>query len=170
MRTYGLLEEYYTEARRQGILFFQYDPEEPPHVYLDGDDLKVIFKDHILQMNIAVKPDALVLSAGMRATETAELSSIMKLSRNNEGYFMEAHVKLRPVDMASEGVFVCGTAHSPKLITEAVSQAMARFGPGRCISVTGPSDPFPLSLPRWTRSTALHAWYASVCARGGSPE
>jgi outer membrane receptor for ferrienterochelin and colicins len=61
----------------------------------------------------------------MRAAETEELASIMKLSRSSEGYFMEAHVKLRPVDMASEGVFVCGTAHSPKLITESVSQAMA---------------------------------------------
>jgi len=125
MRTYGLLEKYYTDARRQGILFFQVEPGDPPQVTADGGDLKVVFKDHILQAPLSVKPDALVLSAGMRANDTGELASIMKLTRNSEGYFMEAHVKLRPVDMANEGVFVCGTAHGPKLITESVSQAMA---------------------------------------------
>jgi heterodisulfide reductase subunit A-like polyferredoxin len=61
----------------------------------------------------------------MRAEDTEELASILKVSRNQDGYFMEAHVKLRPVDMASEGIFVCGTAHGPKLISESVSQAMA---------------------------------------------
>jgi len=66
-----------------------------------------------------------VLSAGMVAEDTEELSSILKLPRNEEGYFIEAHVKLRPVDLANEGVFLCGTAHGPKLISEAVSQAFA---------------------------------------------
>ena len=65
------------------------------------------------------------LSAGLRAADTNELASILKLPRNEEGYFMEAHVKLRPVEMANQGVFVCGTAHSPKLISETISQAMA---------------------------------------------
>jgi heterodisulfide reductase subunit A-like polyferredoxin len=61
----------------------------------------------------------------MRPADTEELASIMKLARNGDGYFMEAHVKLRPVDMASEGVYVCGTAHGPKLISESIAQAMA---------------------------------------------
>jgi heterodisulfide reductase subunit A-like polyferredoxin len=61
----------------------------------------------------------------MRAEDTEELASIIKLARNQDGYFMEAHVKLRPVDMASDGIFVCGTAHSPKLISESISQSMA---------------------------------------------
>ncbi len=61
----------------------------------------------------------------MRAEDTEELSSILKLARNQDGYFMEAHVKLRPVDMASDAIFVCGTAHSPKLVSESISQAMA---------------------------------------------
>jgi heterodisulfide reductase subunit A-like polyferredoxin len=65
------------------------------------------------------------LSAGMVAEDTEEMSQIMKLNRNPEGYFIEAHVKLRPVDMPSDGVFLCGTAHAPKLITEAISQAQA---------------------------------------------
>jgi heterodisulfide reductase subunit A-like polyferredoxin len=57
------------------------------------------------------------------AADTANLSNIMKLNRNPEGFFLEAHVKLRPVDMGSEGVFLCGTAHGPKLISEAIAQA-----------------------------------------------
>ena len=61
----------------------------------------------------------------MVAGDTEELASIMKLARNAEGYFMEAHVKLRPVDMATEGIFVCGTAHSPKLLSETIAQALA---------------------------------------------
>jgi heterodisulfide reductase subunit A-like polyferredoxin len=61
----------------------------------------------------------------MRAEDTEELASILKVARSHDGYFMEAHVKLRPVDMVNEGIFVCGTAHSPKLISETISQANA---------------------------------------------
>jgi heterodisulfide reductase subunit A-like polyferredoxin len=74
---------------------------------------------------LSVGTDLLILSAGMEAEDTEELSSIVKLARTPEGYFMEAHVKLRPVDMATEGIFVCGTAHSPKLISESIAQAYA---------------------------------------------
>ncbi|MCF8062123.1 MAG: FAD-dependent oxidoreductase, partial [Deltaproteobacteria bacterium] len=125
MRTYGMLEQYYTEARRRGVLFFQFEPDRPPRVETENGGLRVVFRDHILDREIALEPDALVLSAGMRAADTEELSSILKLARNADNYFMEAHVKLRPVDMATEGVFVCGTAHSPKLVSEALGQAMA---------------------------------------------
>jgi len=125
IRTYGLLEDYYREARRQGVLFFRYQAEEPPRVETSGEDLSVTLKDHVLQREIKLPVDLLALSAGVRPEDTGELASILKLARNQEGYFMEAHVKLRPVDMTSEGIFVCGTAHSPKLITESICQAMA---------------------------------------------
>jgi heterodisulfide reductase subunit A-like polyferredoxin len=125
IRTYGELEYYYREARRQGVLFFRFDKDDPPRVESTDQGLQVILKDHILQKDIRISADLLVLSAGMRAEDTEELASILKVPRDQDGYFMEAHVKLRPVDMASEGVFVCGTAHSPKLISESVSQAMA---------------------------------------------
>ena len=69
--------------------------------------------------------DLLVLSAGVAAEDTEALSRVMKLNRNTEGFFMEAHVKLRPVDMPSEGIFLCGTAHGPKLISETIAQAQA---------------------------------------------
>jgi len=125
IRTYGLLEEYYTEARRQGVLFFRYDAEDPPQVESAKAGMQVTFSDHILGRKLRVQADLLALSAGMQAEDTEELASILKLARNPEGYFMEAHVKLRPVDMATEGVFVCGTAHGPKLISETIAQAQA---------------------------------------------
>jgi heterodisulfide reductase subunit A-like polyferredoxin len=125
IRTYGLLEDYYTEARKQGVLFCRFDPEDPPTVESSEDGIMVTFKDHVLNSDLRVSADLLALSAGMVAEDTEELASIVKLARNAEGHFMEAHVKLRPVDMATEGVFVCGTAHSPKLLTESISQALA---------------------------------------------
>jgi heterodisulfide reductase subunit A-like polyferredoxin len=72
-----------------------------------------------------VDADLLALSAGLVPSDTEELSSIVKLARTPEGHFMEAHVKLRPVDMATEGLFICGTAHSPQLINESIGQAHA---------------------------------------------
>ena len=125
IRTYGLLEDYYTEARRQGVFFFRFDPEDPPMAEAAKDGIDVTFTDHVLNRKLKVSTDLLVLSAGMEAEDTEELSSIVKLARTPEGYFMEAHVKLRPVDMATEGIFVCGTAHSPKLISESIAQAYA---------------------------------------------
>ena len=125
IRTYGLMEDYYTEARKQGILFFQYDPDTPPVVEKSNEDLLVTFDDPMLGQRLQVRADMLALSAGVVAEDTEDLASILKLARNSEGHFVEAHVKLRPVDMATEGIFLCGTAHSPKLITESISQALA---------------------------------------------
>ena len=125
IRTYGFYEDFYREARRQGVLFFRFDKDEPPEVSKEGDDLVITFRDHVLERDIKIKSDCLVLSAGMRPSDTEELASILKVARNQDGYFMEAHVKLRPVDMASDGIFVCGTAHGPKTISESISQAMA---------------------------------------------
>jgi len=125
IRTYGLLEDYYTEARKKGVLFFRYDPEDPPVAESSEKGVMVTFKDHVLGRYLQVEADLLALSAGMVAEDTEELASIVKLARNAEGHFMEAHVKLKPVDMATEGIFVCGTAHSPKLLSEAIAQALA---------------------------------------------
>ncbi|MBW1862365.1 MAG: FAD-dependent oxidoreductase, partial [Deltaproteobacteria bacterium] len=125
MRMYGLLEDYYTEARQEGIIFCRFDKDSPPAVEITDDALMVTFRDHILQRDIRVPADRLVLSAGMIPEDTEELASILKLPRDEDGYFIEAHVKLRPVDLANEGIFLCGTAHSPKLISETISQALA---------------------------------------------
>jgi len=125
IRTYGLLEDYYRQAREKGILFPRFDAGTPPEVASGDNGLMVTFKDTALQRTFRTHADLVVLSTGMRAQDTEELSSILKLGRNEDGYFMEAHVKLRPVDMAGDGIFVCGTAHSPKLISEAITQAHA---------------------------------------------
>ena len=125
IRTYGLLEDYYTEARKKGVFFFRFDAEDPPVVESSADGVEVTFSDHILNCKVKTSADIVALSAGMQAEDTEELSSIIKLARTQEGYFMEAHVKLRPVDMATEGIFVCGTAHSPKLLSETIAQAYA---------------------------------------------
>jgi heterodisulfide reductase subunit A-like polyferredoxin len=125
IRTYGLLEDYYTEARRLGVMFFRFTPENMPQVVADDEGLAVEFHDHILCKKLRIYTDCLALSAGMDAEDTEELASIMKLARNTEGFFMEAHVKLRPVEMPTEGIFLCGTAHSPKLLSETIAQSMA---------------------------------------------
>jgi heterodisulfide reductase subunit A-like polyferredoxin len=125
IRTYGLMEDYYKEAREQGVLFCRFDPQNPPQAELTANGVQVTFTDHILGRPLQVEADLLALSAGMVASDTEELASIVKLARTAEGHFMEAHVKLRPVDMATEGIFVCGTAHSPKLLPESIAQAYA---------------------------------------------
>ncbi|MFW6082298.1 MAG: FAD-dependent oxidoreductase, partial [Desulfosalsimonas sp.] len=125
IRTYGMLEDYYTEARKLGVMFFRFDPENPPVVNSEGNGVNVEFTDHILRRKISVDADMLVLSAGVEAEDTEELSNIMKLNRNPENFFIEAHVKLRPVEMGTEGIFLCGTAHGPKLVSESIAQAMA---------------------------------------------
>ncbi|MBA2882849.1 heterodisulfide reductase subunit A-like polyferredoxin [Desulfosalsimonas propionicica] len=125
IRTYGLLEDYYTEARRLGVKFFRFDPENPPEVSVSGELVNVVFNDHILNRKVSADADLLVLSAGMEAADTDELANIMKLNRTPEHFFTEAHVKLRPVEMDKAGVFLCGTAHSPQLLSESIAQAMA---------------------------------------------
>ncbi|HVN42302.1 MAG TPA: FAD-dependent oxidoreductase, partial [Steroidobacteraceae bacterium] len=97
IRTYGRLEDYYQEARRLGVLFFRFDPADPPRVAPDGETLRVTFRDRIIDRDIQVAADLLVLSAGMAPTDTEELASLVKLARTPGGFFMEAHVKLRPV-------------------------------------------------------------------------
>ncbi len=125
MRTYGLLENYYTAAREKGVIFIRYEQDRPPTVRATDTGVMVRVEDHVLKQDIEFQADTLVLSAGMRVADTTAVSHIMKLNRNPDGYFIEAHVKLRPVDMPSEGFFLCGTAHSPKLISETISQAQA---------------------------------------------
>jgi heterodisulfide reductase subunit A len=125
MRTYGFLEDFYRESRDKGVLFSRFDPENPPQVSSDNGQLSVTFVDHVLGRPISMGVDAVVLSAGARANDTEELASLLKIPRNAGGFFIEAHAKLRPVDFASEGIFLCGMAHSPKLVGESVAQAMA---------------------------------------------
>jgi heterodisulfide reductase subunit A-like polyferredoxin len=125
MRTYGVLEDYYREARNQGVLFSRFDPERAPEVEMKDGRLSVSFIDHVLNRPISMSVDAVILSAATVAGEHEELASLLKLPRTANGFFIEAHAKLRPVDFSSEGIFLCGTAHGPKLITESIAQSLA---------------------------------------------
>ncbi len=127
MRTYGFQEEYYQKARELGVIFVRYSLDKPPVVEAAGTMVDVTFKDLIIGRTITVSADHLCLSTGLVADEDSnnELAMIFKLPRTADGYFLEDHVKLRPVDLQVPGFFVAGTAHSPKLISESVAQALA---------------------------------------------
>jgi heterodisulfide reductase subunit A len=125
MRTYGLLEDYYQEAREKGVLFSRFELDRLPQVTAEDGVLQVTFLDHVLERPIKMPANAVVLSAAAVAADTEELASLLKLPRNAAGFFIEAHAKLRPVDFASEGIFLCGMAHGPKLISESIAQATA---------------------------------------------
>jgi heterodisulfide reductase subunit A-like polyferredoxin len=125
MRMYGLLEDYYTRARKMGVLFSRYEQADPPRVESNGQGLTVTFTDHVLRRPITMPVDGVILGAGTVSADTEELATFLKVPRNSDGFFIEAHAKLRPVDFSSEGIYLAGMAHGPKLITEAVSQAMA---------------------------------------------
>jgi heterodisulfide reductase subunit A2 len=125
MRTYGLAEAYYAKAREQGILFIRYEPEEKPEVKKDGQSLTVSYLDRILKERMEITPDLVVLSAATIPRENEELATMLKLPRTMEGFFLEAHMKLRPVDFATDGMYLAGGAHGPKLISETITQASA---------------------------------------------
>jgi heterodisulfide reductase subunit A len=125
MRTYGFREAAYREARDRGVLFVRYDAAEPPVVTVD-DGLSVKAFDKVLGRELALKPDLLVLASPIVArSDRQAISELLRVPLNADGFFLEAHVKLRPVEFASEGLFLCGAAHSPKSVGETISQANA---------------------------------------------
>jgi heterodisulfide reductase subunit A len=127
MRTYGFQEEYYQKAREKGVIFVRYHQDNPPKVVAVDNGVEVTFTDSILGKEIVVSADCLCLSTGLVADldSTEELAMMFKLPRTHDGYFLEDHVKLRPVDLPVPGFFVAGTAHSPKTISESLVQARA---------------------------------------------
>jgi len=129
IRTYGFKEELYTKARKKGIIFIRYTDEKPPEVRSTDGKFEIDILEPILGEELILSSDLLVLATPMIPSETnEELSRILKVPLTKEGFFHEAHVKLAPVDFASEGIFMCGTAHSPKFIDEAIAQAQAAVG------------------------------------------
>ncbi|OQY58005.1 MAG: 4Fe-4S ferredoxin, partial [Desulfobacteraceae bacterium 4572_88] len=126
IRSYGFREELYREAREKGVIFIRYDLESPPEVTQDDEGkLSVMLTDHVLRMPVRVRPDLLVLASGIVPNENKELFELFKVPVNNEGFLVEAHAKLRPVDFASEGIFLAGLAHYPKPLEESIAQAKA---------------------------------------------
>ncbi|MCU0598059.1 MAG: CoB--CoM heterodisulfide reductase iron-sulfur subunit A family protein [Desulfobacterales bacterium] len=124
IRTYGLKETYYTQARQQGVRFFRFEYEQKPKVSAKGDCLEISMLDAGLQLEVNMDADLLVLSAAIRPKAgTKDLSEIMRLPRDEDGFFMEVHPKLRPLDFATAGLFLCGLAQGPKFANEAIAQA-----------------------------------------------
>ncbi len=124
MRTYGFKEDYYREAREKGIIFIRYDENLKPKVAIKGKNLKISVHDTSLNEEIYIDADLIILSTAFIPTENKELSQMLKVPLEQNGYFLEAHVKLRPLDFATEGVFLCGAAQWPKFIDETISQAV----------------------------------------------
>jgi heterodisulfide reductase subunit A len=125
IRTYGLMERYYTQARNQGVEFIQYDLDSKPDLRVEGGVLKLMVKDRILGEEISLQPDLVVLASAIIPYENETLAKMLKVPLTADGFFLEAHMKLRPVDFATDGIFLAGLAHFPKSISESISQADA---------------------------------------------
>jgi len=131
MRTYGFSEDHYREAAEKDVRFVRWQPDGPPEVEVDEDEdvLRVTVPDPVLGQQLEIEADLIALSAAVvPAAGSAEVARQFKVAMNPDGFFQEAHVKLRPVDFAADGVFLCGTAHYPKHITETIGQAYGAAG------------------------------------------
>jgi heterodisulfide reductase subunit A len=125
IRTYGKREDLYREARQQGILFFRYDLDEKPEVTASHEKVAVRFNDPIIGCTLLVHADILCLAAAIVPHENIGLVQLFKVPVDTDGWLLEAHQKLRPVEFATEGVFLCGMGHYPKPIEESITQAQA---------------------------------------------
>jgi heterodisulfide reductase subunit A len=126
IRTYGTREKYYGEARDQGVRFLRYDTDRKPEVEKNGDGLRVTTFDRMLNREVKLDADMVVLSTGIIPNEDSDdQGQMLKCSLSQEKFFLEAHMKLRPVDFQTDGVFMCGLAHWPKSVDESISQACA---------------------------------------------
>jgi heterodisulfide reductase subunit A len=126
IRTYGFKEGYYTEARKQNVRFVRYEADRKPEISQNGSGLQVEVFDQSLKTPIEISADLVVLSAGIVADSGNEkVAQFLKVPLNQDKFFLEAHMKLRPVDFATDGVFLCGLAHFSKAIDESIIQAQA---------------------------------------------
>jgi len=126
IRTYGFREDVlYQKARKNGILFIRYDENEEPKVTVENGKLFIKTKEKILSRELHLHPDKLVLSVGIIPQDNKPLAQLLKVPLNQDEFYAEAHVKLRPIDFSADGIFLCGLAHSPRFIEESILQAKA---------------------------------------------
>jgi heterodisulfide reductase subunit A len=126
VRSYGFKEDYYRKAAEKGVLFINYDDERKPQVANKNSKLTVKFWEPVIEKEVEIEPDLLILSAAtIPNPDNKRLSEMLKVPLTKDGFFLEAHMKLRPVDFATDGIFLCGMAHSPKYIDESIAQACA---------------------------------------------
>lgn len=139
IRTYGFAEEHYNEAARLGALFVRWEADKPPIVKEENGKLVVRVHEQFIGDEIELRPDYLVLNAGVRANPDNEaLAKMLKVPRMKDGFFLEAHMKLRPVDFATDGIFLCGLAHSPRRIGESI--AMANGAAARAMTILSKTE------------------------------
>ena len=126
MRTYGQREALYKKARELGVIFINYELHGKPDISMDNKRVNVEVWDHVLHRPLRIKADMVVLASAIVANpDAAKLNKLYKLPVDGDGFFQEAHAKLRPVDFATDGMFVAGLAHYPKPVEESVAQALA---------------------------------------------
>jgi len=130
IRSYGLGELQYREAREAGIAFLRYEKDQKPTAEPHGEGLRIRVYDPILKEDISLPADRLILSSAIEPDirRNTAMAQMMKVPLNQNGFFLEAHMKLRPVDFAPEGIYVCGLAHGPKNMTECIIQGKAAAG------------------------------------------
>ncbi len=129
MMTYGFTEDLYRQAREQGVVFIRHDEQELPTVQKQEGRLLVTVKDAQWNKEIQIETDLLVLSTGIVPDPAnEELGRKLKVPVDAHGFFVEAHIKLRPVDFASQGIFLCGAAHAPGTPDELIAKAQAAAG------------------------------------------
>jgi heterodisulfide reductase subunit A2 len=108
-----------------GVIFVQFDKEEEPQVRVDDGKISVAIREKVLGRDLTMHPDMMVLSTGIIPADNSILAQQLKVPLNSDLFFSEAHMKLRPVDFSADGLFLCGTAHSPRFIEETILQAKA---------------------------------------------
>ncbi|MBM9535581.1 FAD-dependent oxidoreductase [Desulfobulbus alkaliphilus] len=134
IRTYGQRERLYNKARELGIVFINYELHGPPKLSRERDGVLVEVWDHVLHRPLQIQADVVILaSATLASPDASDLANLFKLPLNADGFFQEAHAKLRPVEFHVDGVFVAGLAHYPKPLEESISQALAAAGKAGCL-------------------------------------
>ena len=125
IRTYGEHEYLYQKARKTGIIFIKFSLDNKPEVNLQGDQLRVKVRDHILHRPLEISADLVTLASAIVPNRDEKLANFFKVPTNDDGFFVEKHAKLGPSEFATDGVFLCGLAHYPKPIDESISQGLA---------------------------------------------
>jgi heterodisulfide reductase subunit A len=125
MRTYGFMEDGYSAAREQGVNFVHFEKGSPPRVAEEDGRARIDYHDTLLGEDVSLHPDLIVLSVGVVSRGVEDLARILKVPVTGDGFFLEAHPKLRPVEFSVDGIYPCGIAHSPKPIAESIAQAKA---------------------------------------------
>jgi heterodisulfide reductase subunit A len=166
IRTFGERELLYKKAREKGVVFIRYDLSRKPVVQETADGLQVTVFDPILQRELVISTDLINLATAIEPRENSEIASLYKLPLNEDRFFMEAHAKLRPVDFATDGLFVCGLAHYPKSLDESVAQAMAAAGRAATVLTKASIEISPLVSKVDTETCIGCGLCAEICPFG----